>query len=916
MRSAAKRLGPFWPTLTIALLAGLLVAPLWGAPGLPNSADGALHMHRVAAVTRSWRAGLFWPRWFPELYGGLGAPTFHYYSPLFYLLSAGLHCLGLALDVAAKLVITAAFALSGLAVYGWLRRLLHPLAGLIGALLFLTQPHIFREFYFQGDYPQLLAILILPLSLWAFTALAQENRPGYWLLAPLCLALLVLAHNLTAMIGAAFLLVYWLLFWLHTGNGWGFVRGALAAVVAALLSALFWLPALGDVGLVQVQNLQQDFFHYSQYFLSWPELLAPIRAFDQRAANPPFPHAPGWPAWLAVGAGTIVGLVVSFRRMRARRRGKDGAGFWALTGASLFVGLLFLTVPSADPLWVWLPGLKLLQFPSRLLPLAGLAAALAGAAAVAGLPVGWRGGAGLLFVAVTVLATSPMLFPRHPFVPFSVLTPADTQAAEAENNLWGMTSGNEFLPRWADLATATRATPPHTSPVAIVWQTPHRAEIALPQGIANSQPARTRLILPLHYFPAWQVTAKNGPLPTEPTAQGLLAVDVGELDGPLRLQWVGTPWQRRGEMGSVLGLVIWLLLAVAGGRGRGAAADAGQLSSLPETTVPPGGWAVTVLLCLFWLARGGIATSGVGWFQPLSPPDQVREAVHSLAVLVGSAGSGQVRLLGWDPLYRGTPQPGDSVGVRLYWQPVAPLDQPLHSFLHLYSVDRKTSWAITQNQNPGHIPTTAWLPALYYVDDLRLAVPVDQPPGNFSLAVGLVTEAGARLPIENAADGLVAIGQVGIAPLPVGRGQPQPQFVAPATVGDGLALQGYDLLPAPGGPILRTYWTSTGWTTTGAAGTDYSFFIHLLDAAGNRLAQWDGAPLAGIAPIPTWQAGKRYIDRRTLTLPQDLLPGPYTIQIGLYDPASGARLAFAPAPGVEAAFTPDALVIPFVVPAP
>jgi len=383
MRNRLDRLtGRLWPLLIILLLSTLLVGPLWEAPGLPNSADGPLHLHRSAAVARAFAAGLFWPRWFPDVYSGLGAPVFHYYSPLFYMLTAAVHNAGLALDTAAKTVISIAFFLSGLAAYGWLRRLFPPLAAFTGALLFLAQPSLFREFYFQGDYPQLLAVLLLPICLWAFDGLGRRNRPLFWLLAPLSLALLVLSHNLTAMIGAFFLAVYWVLWLLYTRNWAGFGRGAVAAGVAALLSAFFWAPALGDVGMVQVQNLQKDFFRYQQYFLSWRELLSSIRPFDQRAANPPFPHAPGWPAWLAILAGSSVALY-HFTPFTAANRARAAVRFWGLAGAGLALFFLLLTLPVSAPLWGWVPGLSLLQFPARFLSLAALGAALAGAAAIA-----------------------------------------------------------------------------------------------------------------------------------------------------------------------------------------------------------------------------------------------------------------------------------------------------------------------------------------------------------------------------------------------------------------------------------------------------------------------------------------------------------------------------------------------------
>ena len=904
--------GPRWPFYPILLLSFLLIAPLWEAPGLPNSADGPLHLHRSAAVARAFAAGLFWPRWFPDVYQGLGAPTFHYYSPLFYFLTAALHSLGLALDSAAKAVISGLFVLSGLAAYAWLRRLLGAAGGLIGAAIFLSQPHIFREFYFQGDYPQLIAILLLPVCLWAFTCLGQMNRRRDWLCAPLALAALVLAHNLTAMIGAGLLAVYWLLLLAHTGEWRGFVRGAVAAVVAALLSAFFWMPALGDVGLVQVQNLQRGFFDFRHYFLSWAELLSPIPAFDRRAANPPFPHAPGWASLAAIGLGSITAFRLFFQRLaRPETATASRPGFWALAGGTIALASLLLTLPVSLPVWDGTPGLNLLQFPSRLLAITAIGAALCAGAALAALPPqgqDWAVPAALLLI---VGLTAVFLFPRHPFLRFPAISPDQTRQAEIDNSLWGMTSGNEFLPRWARPPTSAGPSAPPSPPVELHWQTPHAARFVSPTGADSAFP------LPIHYFPAWAVLGANGPIRTGPTADGLLAVRGATASQSLRLIWAGTAWQRRGQTLALVGLLFWLLLLWRGKKGSAPGrAVAGAPPAAAKPGVQTGRRALAALLCLLAL-RQGIVWTGSDWFQPRSPANAVSRAVHPLAVTIGGGedeDAGQIQLLGWDPLYRGEIQPGDRLGVRLYWQPVAPLPAALHSFLHLYSADRKRSWAIVQNQNPGRIPTTAWLPALYYVDDLVLDIAADQPPGNFGLAVGLVTEAGERLAVAGGEDGLLELGRVEISPQRAGPRQPlQPEARVAAQVGDDLLVLGYDLLPAPGGPILRTYWEAKA-----TPAQELSFFVHLLSPTGERLAQWDGPPLDGLVATRRWLAGRLYIDRRPLPLPQGLAPGLYTIHVGLYDPTGGVRLPFAaretPPSAVAPLVAPDGLCIPFVVP--
>ncbi len=77
----------------------------------------------------------------------------------------------------------------------------------------------------------------------------------------------------------------------------------------------------------------------------------------------------------------------------------------------------------------------------------------------------------------------------------------------------------------------------------------------------------------------------------------------------------------------------------------------------------------------------------------------------------------------------------------------------------------------------------------------------------------------------------------------------------------------------------------TSWQTGPARFLSLAMFVHLLDAAGNIIAQDDGLGY----PPHTWQPGDRFVQLARLTLPADLPPGDYTWQFGLYDRATGAR---------------------------
>ena len=92
--------------------------------------------------------------------------------------------------------------------------------------------------------------------------------------------------------------------------------------------------------------------------------------------------------------------------------------------------------------------------------------------------------------------------------------------------------------------------------------------------------------------------------------------------------------------------------------------------------------------------------------------------------------------------------------------------------------------------------------------------------------------------------------------------------------------------PAPALPCaFPLIWRAEAETATG-----YHVFIHLVDEAGNIVAQADGVPGAWARPTTGWLPGEYVLDTHTLNLPAELPPGPLTLRVGLYDPATGARL--------------------------
>jgi len=80
------------------------------------------------------------------------------------------------------------------------------------------------------------------------------------------------------------------------------------------------------------------------------------------------------------------------------------------------------------------------------------------------------------------------------------------------------------------------------------------------------------------------------------------------------------------------------------------------------------------------------------------------------------------------------------------------------------------------------------------------------------------------------------------------------------------------------------------WRCVAPVGPDYTVYVHLVDAAGAKLAQRDVPPLEGTRRTPTWQVGELLRDDQDLPIPASVPPGAYRVEVGMYLPDTFARL--------------------------
>ncbi len=85
------------------------------------------------------------------------------------------------------------------------------------------------------------------------------------------------------------------------------------------------------------------------------------------------------------------------------------------------------------------------------------------------------------------------------------------------------------------------------------------------------------------------------------------------------------------------------------------------------------------------------------------------------------------------------------------------------------------------------------------------------------------------------------------------------------------------------------------WQALDSAEESYTIFVHLIDGSNQSYANLDYTPLGGATPthlwFPKWLPGQTMSDPYRLVIPENLPPGQYQIEVGLYEMISQRRLA-------------------------
>jgi hypothetical protein len=888
-RRLATRHLPLVTLFLLSLLIGLYAAQPLLSRRIAEGADTLLHYFRLAQVAALWDQGILFSRWSPDLAYGYGYPLFNYYAPLSYYVAEFLHLASLALPAAFVGTFVLIFLGASAAAFLWARDVVGAPVAIVSAAAFALSPYLMINLLHRGALAESMALALMPLIFWlAYRAVI--DRQWYFRLATvLFFAALILTHNISALILTPILAAYILLldfsYSARDDHSSLSLRSAILSdlwllVLAIVVTAWYWLPALGEQNLVQIsQTFGPDHFRYENNFLSLRELLAGPFFLDVRLANQAFPLALNLLA-LALG---IIG-VATYRNPSLRRIDRLHILF-AATATLIFCIMMFSV---SAPIWETLPLLKYLQFPWRFLGIATLFLAILAGYGIRQLHAWTKGrsGASALITTAAVLGMALYIIPwtfAEYYEPIQSESMADSVAYEVESGYLGTTSAGEYLPvRVRQL--------PDTAQILDAKRKDKLAAGSLPAGatileshfaplsyrVVADSPEPYTALFNTFFFEGWRATLDGIETPIVPAdSSGLISLDVPPGKHTLEITFNSTLLRRvavgisLGGLGLVAGTLI-LGRSVMRRRRR----ERPPLARLS--------W-VMPLFVMGALLAGVVARDY--YLETVAPASSRYDGslIAGVDVPLELNFDNRLALIGLDSPAEIASD--DVLELTLYWRATMPNEEN-HSASVVVLDAAGNVIGQSDHQHIGQIPTSRWPMNKYAADDHRITFLLGTPPGAYSIAAAVYKygRPGERLDIldelGNPTGQSVRIGQITIGrpdrPASVATLDLAGEIDVPVVA--GVRLVGFeapqDSVWAGGNVGFDLYWQADE-----DPAADLTTGLWLRDAGGDSISA-GRIPLVADFPTSLWKEGDLWLGKHHIVVPPTLAAGAYTLALG------------------------------------
>lgn len=355
----------FTPYILIVILSFFAFRPIL-IPGFFPIHDDT-QVTRVFEMTNAVKDGMFPVRWSSNLGFGFGYPIFNFYAPFAYYVGAVFNLLVSDPLIATKLMMIVGIVIAGLSMFVLAKEFFTVKGGILSAILYLYAPYHGLNIYVRGDVAEFYAYSFIPLVFYGLYKIYKENLLRYVIVSSIFFALIIISHNLTALMVTPFFIFFALILGVKDRKKILFFLSSF--VLAFMLSSFYFIPALLEMNYTNVLSQVGGGADFRDHFVCIGQLWTSLWGYGGSAKGciDGLSFMVGKThILLSVFTLSLLVLLVAYKKIKLNVEDRENI-FFVLLFFIFSIFSIFLMLDVSKAFWESLKPMEFFQYPWRFL---------------------------------------------------------------------------------------------------------------------------------------------------------------------------------------------------------------------------------------------------------------------------------------------------------------------------------------------------------------------------------------------------------------------------------------------------------------------------------------------------------------------------------------------------------------------